>query len=122
MVLQVLIKPPRDKYVSQLPELKLPFSTVVLDLMSFQGWLMIDGILLGSNLGLECAQALCGTWPTVFTDFGFLDILGILTLFTPIQLPSSPTLCTCMHTQELSHHTHTPQTNQWIFPTSCQRT
>lgn len=60
----MLIKPILDKYVGQLPE--------VLTLMSFHVWSLIDGILLGSDLGLESAQALS-------TLVGILDILTLLT-------------------------------------------
>lgn len=52
------IKPVLDKYVGQLPERKVKIFTVVVNLMSFQVWSLIDGILLGSDLGLESAQAL----------------------------------------------------------------
>lgn len=52
------IKPVLDKYVGQLPERKVKIFTVAVNLMSFQVWSLIDGILLGSDLGLESAQAL----------------------------------------------------------------
>lgn len=116
----MLIKPPHDKYVSQLPELKLPFSTVVRDLMSSQAWPMIDSIVLGSNLGLECTQALYGSWPIAFTDFSFLDILGILTLFTPMQLSSSPIHAhACTHKNfPTAHTTNKPKDLSNILPSN----
>lgn len=54
----MLIKPVLDKYVGQLPELKVKFSTVLINLMSFQVGSLTGGILPGSDLGLESAQDL----------------------------------------------------------------